>query len=156
MNPWAIFAAGLVLLLLPMAILSVLMMPLAGVQSMDTIQPVYYLEAAVVFTQIAGGLLALYGLVEILRSATGRVSVGIAVSLAMLAIIATYVMQISQPSALFDEIETMAQNDPSLSGQIGQRPSVGRPTQFTLTDTEAVVNNQIDNDLAQRCIPRSS
>ena len=37
----------------------------------------------------------------------------------------------------------------------GERDATGRPTQFSMTDTEAVVNAQIDNDLAQRCLPVS-
>ena len=56
---------------------------------------------------------------------------------------------------IFDEIEMMAQNDPSLAGQIGERPSVGRPTQFTLTDTEPTYNPKIDNNLAARCLPKT-
>lgn len=41
-----------------------------------------------------------------------------------------------------------AMNDP-------ERPASGRPTKFPLTDTEAVYNNNIADDLAQRCLPKT-
>jgi hypothetical protein len=57
---------------------------------------------------------------------------------------------------VFQEIEQIAiTKGGDLSDEIGERPAVGRPTKFTLTDTEATYNNNIVNDLAQRCIPRS-
>lgn len=36
-----------------------------------------------------------------------------------------------------------------------ERPGTGRPTQFSMTDTEAVYNSSINDDLAQRCLPKS-
>lgn len=36
-----------------------------------------------------------------------------------------------------------------------ERPAAGRPTKFSMTDTEATYNPQINNDLAQRCLPTS-
>jgi len=43
-----------------------------------------------------------------------------------------------------------AMNDPS------ERPSVGRPTKFSMTATEALYNNNIADDLAQRCLPKTN
>ena len=37
----------------------------------------------------------------------------------------------------------------------GERPAAGRPTQFSMTDSEATYNPQIVNDLNQRCLPTS-
>jgi len=36
-----------------------------------------------------------------------------------------------------------------------ERPANGRPTQFSLTDTEPTYNAQITNDLASRCLPKT-
>ena len=36
-----------------------------------------------------------------------------------------------------------------------ERPGTGRPTQFSMTDSEATHNALIDNDLLQRCLPVS-
>lgn len=41
-----------------------------------------------------------------------------------------------------------ALNDP-------ERPGAGRPTKFTLSDQEALYNNNIESDLTKRCIPRA-
>lgn len=37
-----------------------------------------------------------------------------------------------------------------------ERPGSGRPTQFPMTDTEALYNANINHDLAQRCLPKTS
>lgn len=37
-----------------------------------------------------------------------------------------------------------------------ERPGVGRPTKFTLSDQEALYNDNIKSELTARCIPRSS
>lgn len=37
-----------------------------------------------------------------------------------------------------------------------ERVGANRPTQFPMTDTEALYNNNIEDDLAQRCLPRAS
>jgi hypothetical protein len=37
----------------------------------------------------------------------------------------------------------------------GERPGTGRPTQFSMTDTEPTFNNSIADDLSQRCLPKS-
>ena len=42
-----------------------------------------------------------------------------------------------------------AMNDP-------ERPASGRPTKFSMTDTEAVNNPNIDDDLQKRCLPRTN
>lgn len=34
-----------------------------------------------------------------------------------------------------------------------ERPAVGRPTKFSMSDSEAVFNNQIENDVTKRCLP---
>ncbi len=36
-----------------------------------------------------------------------------------------------------------------------ERPGTGRPTKFSMTDTEALYNSNIDNDLTKRCLPKS-
>ncbi|MEZ4416408.1 MAG: RagB/SusD family nutrient uptake outer membrane protein [Gemmatimonadota bacterium] len=36
-----------------------------------------------------------------------------------------------------------------------ERPATGRPTKFSMSDNEAVLNANIPNDLAQRCLPKS-
>ncbi len=41
-----------------------------------------------------------------------------------------------------------ALNDP-------ERPAIGRPTKFTLSDQEALYNDNIESDLTKRCIPRA-
>lgn len=38
----------------------------------------------------------------------------------------------------------------------GERPASGRPIKFTLSDTEALYNNNINDDLAQRCLPKTN
>jgi hypothetical protein len=60
---------------------------------------------------------------------------------------------------IFEEIEEMAValdasgrlNTP----QSGERPAIGRPTKWPMTDTEPTYNASIENDLAQRCLPVS-
>jgi hypothetical protein len=42
-----------------------------------------------------------------------------------------------------------AMNDP-------ERPAAGRPTKFSMSDTEALYNNNIADDLGQRCLPRAN
>ena len=42
-----------------------------------------------------------------------------------------------------------AMNDP-------ERPASGRPTKFPMSDTEALNNPNIDNDLAKRCLPKTN
>ena len=42
-----------------------------------------------------------------------------------------------------------AMNDP-------ERPASGRPTKFSMSDTEALYNNNIADDLAQRCLPKTN
>ncbi|HUF71061.1 MAG TPA: RagB/SusD family nutrient uptake outer membrane protein [Longimicrobiales bacterium] len=37
-----------------------------------------------------------------------------------------------------------------------ERPAVGRPIKFSMSDSEALLNNQIADDLAQRCLPRTN
>jgi len=37
-----------------------------------------------------------------------------------------------------------------------ERPSSGRPIKFSMSDTEALYNNNIADDLAQRCLPRTN
>lgn len=44
---------------------------------------------------------------------------------------------------IFDEL-----NDP-------ERPGSGRPTKFSLSDTEALYNDNVENELTQRCLPKS-
>lgn len=36
-----------------------------------------------------------------------------------------------------------------------ERPGTGRPTKFTMTDTEPLYNANIDNDLTKRCAPKA-
>jgi hypothetical protein len=42
-----------------------------------------------------------------------------------------------------------AMNDP-------ERPAIGRPTKFSMSDTEALYNNNIADDLGQRCLPKTN
>lgn len=42
-----------------------------------------------------------------------------------------------------------AMNDP-------ERPASGRPIKFSMSDTEALYNNNISDDLAQRCLPKTN
>ena len=35
------------------------------------------------------------------------------------------------------------------------RPAAGRPTKFSLTQSEATYNPEINDDLAQRCLPKA-
>lgn len=42
-----------------------------------------------------------------------------------------------------------AMNDP-------ERPATGRPTLFSMSNTEALYNNNIADDLAQRCLPKTN
>lgn len=44
---------------------------------------------------------------------------------------------------LFDELEDR------------ERPGAGRPTKFTMTDSEPLYNDNIDNDLTKRCAPKA-
>ena len=37
----------------------------------------------------------------------------------------------------------------------GERPGTGRPTKFSMSDDEAVVNANIQNDLTARCLPKT-
>jgi hypothetical protein len=37
-----------------------------------------------------------------------------------------------------------------------ERPATGRPIKFSMSDTEALLNNQVADDLAQRCLPRTN
>jgi SusD family len=37
-----------------------------------------------------------------------------------------------------------------------ERPASGRPIKFSMSSTEALYNNQINDDLAQRCLPRTN
>ena len=36
-----------------------------------------------------------------------------------------------------------------------ERPASGRPTKFSMTDTEPTYNANINNDLTQRCLPKT-
>jgi hypothetical protein len=37
-----------------------------------------------------------------------------------------------------------------------ERPATGRPTKFSMTDTEALNNPNIADDLQQRCLPKTN
>jgi len=37
-----------------------------------------------------------------------------------------------------------------------ERPAAGRPTQFSMSDNDANLNDNIENDLQVRCLPKTN
>jgi len=108
MNPWMLFLFGLFLLLVPKSILSYLLNPFPGSQSLDSITTIYYLGRVVPLIQLLGLVLTGYGFFVVLRSRKNTAGVSGAVAVGVLAVIALYGLQGVYAPSMFEEPETIS------------------------------------------------
>ena len=103
-----LFLFGLFLLLVPKSILSYLLMPFPGSQTLDSITTVYYLGRIVPFIQLAGLALTAYGFFVVLRSRKSTIGVIGTIAIGGLAVSALYGLQRVDAPAMFEEPETIS------------------------------------------------
>ncbi|MEE8307547.1 MAG: DUF3179 domain-containing (seleno)protein [Gammaproteobacteria bacterium] len=108
MNPWLPLVFGLFLLLGPTAIVSYLVSPLPGSQSLDSVTAVYYLVRAVPFVLPLGMVLTGYGLFAVLRSRKSIVGIVGVVAIGVLAIAGLYRQYLGYAPVMFKEFENVS------------------------------------------------